>query len=250
MFMQKSIRVHVAAAICVAILAFAPLKSEAADPPAMTGARSSVAFWGFNAKEDAYYLYAGFVHALSGDIGQEGWLVKGVVGFGEYDYKSLAVAGGDVDGDTTQLEASVGYQMFTDAMRLSGYVGVVWEDHDLSPNDPTNSTQGDEFGVKLQAEAVTLASSPLYAGLMGSYASPNDGYWVRGRLGYRLGGIVIGPEGLLMGNDEYDGQRIGAFIGGFNLGSLNVSLSGGYADVDGTQGNSSVYGAIDFSLLF
>ena len=248
---QRKLTKGIMALLGVGSLGLIGISADAADlnQPVAHGP-STVLFWGGNAKEKAYYLYGGGVTALSGDISQDGLLFRAVLGFGEYKYSTTAVASGKVNGDIFQAEASLGYQIYSDAFRLSGYLGIDYQDNDLSPNDTTNSTRGDEVGAKFQAEVETVHSAPYYASLMGSYSTANDSYWSRARIGYKFDGFIIGPEGLLMGNNEYDGQRIGAFLGGISLGALNVSISGGYADVDGTQGGSSGYGAIGFSMTF
>jgi len=53
-----------------------------------------------------------------------------------------------------------------------------------------------------------------------------------------------------MGNDEYEQKRLGAFVEIKNVGPLNVTFSGGYADVDGTQGDSGAYGSVGVSTAF
>jgi len=241
------------AAVFIGGLFVAPAIGADLDGPASRKtdrADATAVFWGLNGKEDAYFLYGGAVHALNGDLASEGYLLRGFVGFGEYDYRNSGIAGGKVDGDIVSLDASVGYQIFVDNMRLTGYVGVAFENNDLSPNDPGNSTRGDEVGVKLQGEIASVGLAPWHWSALASYGSANDSYWARVRVGYEVTQFIIGPEGLLMGNDEYDGQRIGGFITLPQLGAVSVSLSGGYADVDGTQGDSSAYGSVDFSTAF
>ena len=176
--------------------------------------------------------------------------MRGFVGLGGYEYKNPGVAGGRVDADLVALDASIGYQVFIDYLRLSGYIGIAYEDNDLSPNDPGNSTRNGEVGVKLQGEVASVGLAPWSWAAMASYGSANNSYWARLRIGHNFDQFTIGPEGLLMGNDEYDGQRIGAFVTLPRIGVFSLSLSGGYADVDGTQGDSSAYGAIDMSTSF
>lgn len=250
--MTRYLKVTLVAAF-IGGLFIAPAVSADLDGPAIRKtdrADATAVFWGINGKEDAYFLYGGAVHALNGDLSAEGFLLRGFIGFGEYEYKNAAVAGGEVNGDVVSMDASAGYQIFTGNMRLTGYVGLAFENNDLSPNDSGNSTRGDEVGIKLQAEIAGVGIAPWHWSAMGSYGSANDSYWARLRVGHEFGQVIVGPEGLLMGNNEYDGQRIGGFITLPQFGAVSISLSGGYADVDGTQGGDSVYGAIDFSTTF
>ncbi len=216
----------------------------------ITTANSLVYFSGTNIKERANYSYAGIVYALNGDLSREGLLLRGVFGLGEYEYDTLGVVGGEVEGDLTQFDITIGYQMYRDQTRLSGYIGVNYQDHDLDPQDLANSTRGDELGLIVQAEIETTLSHSLLASIITNFSTANDSYWSRVRLGRKFDRFTIGPEFLAMGNEEYDGQRYGVFINGIDLGFANIGVSGGFADVNGTQGDSSAYGSIGFSKTF
>lgn len=248
---NTSLKRFVCIAVCALFLGSAEsASSEGLKDTGLETTNSTVVFWGGNIKERAFYGYAGTVHAFNGDLSQDGLLLRGVIGYGAYEYDTGSVVGGEVDGEVTQFDATIGYQVFRGASRLSGYVGINYQDHDLSPIDLTNSTRGDEIGFLVQGEIETIASHSFYASMIANYSTANDTFWARARVGKNVGHITIGPEATLMGNKEYDGRRIGAFIGGLDLGSVNASISGGYADVDGTQGDSGAYGAIGFSIIY
>lgn len=242
-----------AAVAAIAFMAHTPNSAHSADlympeEPVSHGP-GTVVFTGFNAKEDAYFLYLGGVHAINGDLTSDGWLLRLFGGFGEYDYNAGAL--GNVDGDLVLGDLMAGYQWFEGAVRYSAYAGLNIADNDLSPNDPGNSTRGTEVGAKVQLEAETVQFDSYYVSGIASYATTHDDYWARLRVGHRFAGnYVLGPEGLVMGNDEYDQQRLGLFLNGIQLGSVNVGLSGGYAFVDGKNGDDSLYGAIDASFAF
>lgn len=218
--------------------------------PLINASDSTVYFSGANIKEDAFYSYSGIVHALSGDLLHEGFLLRGVFGYGEYDYGNGNVVSNRIEGEVLQFDLTIGYQIYRADTRLTGYVGINYQDHDLSPQDLQNSTRGDEVGFLVQGEIETVLARSLNASMIANYSTANDTYWTRIRVGRKLDRFTIGPEVTLMGNDEYDGQRIGAFLSGFDLGFLNATVSGGYADVNGTQGDASVYGSIGFSHSF
>lgn len=244
--------VAVASAVSTQVLAADLYPAPPPPPPVvpMTFSPSTAVFFGGNAKEDSYFLYGGFVHALNGDLGRDGWLARIVGGFGEYDYTNVGVPGGKVDSDHTNLDLTVGYQWFLPGTRFSLYGGANRQEHDLSPNDPGNSVEGSEWGFKVQGEAETLDTSPYYGSAIAAYSTANDDYWTRFRLGTRFAGPVIGPELVLQGNDEYDEQRYGVFMKGLQLGPLSTEVSVGYADASGTTGPSSVYGSLGFSFAF
>ena len=219
------------------------------EPPQTPSAETAALFFGGDIRQRSYFGYAGFVFAPFGDLSQDGFLLRGVVGGGEYEYDNAGVPGGEVDGDHVTFDGMLGYQMFFDTVRASVFAGVNVQDHDFSPNDPGNSTRGTEVGFSAVGHLETVASSPFYADLQGSYSTANDTYWARGRVGLRWEQFVIGPEGLVSGNDEYDAQRIGGFVMMY-LDMFTFSVSGGYADVDGSQGDDSAYGAFSVGVAF
>lgn len=243
---MNSTKTAIAAAVLFGGLSTSGLAADLDQPMMAHGGPTIALFAGADVKQRSWYTYGGFVFSPFGDLTQDGFLVRGVVGGGEYEYDLPA---GEIDGEHINLEAMLGYQMFLDLVRLSVYAGVNVQDHDHSPNDPANSTAGTEVGFSATGEIETLEAAPFYANFSGTFSTANDTYWTRGRIGMHLSGFVIGPEGTLSGNDEYDAARIGGFIM-TNLGSFNISVSAGYADVDGTQGDDSAYGTIGIGTAF
>ena len=245
---MKSTKTAIAAAVLCGCLSTSTLAADFDPPPAQAGPTVAV-FGGGDVRQRSWYAYGGFVFAPFGDLTQNGFLLRGVIGGGEYEYDNAGVAGGEVDGDHINLEGMLGYQFLMDMARVSVYAGVNVQDHDLSPNDPGNSVDGTEVGFAATGEIETLETSPFYGNLAGTFSTANDTYWTRGRIGWRIDQFVIGPEGSLSGNDEYDAARIGGF-GMMQLGMFNVSVSVGWADVDGTQGDDSVYGTLGVGTAF
>lgn len=211
---------------------------------------STIAFAGADVREDSYYGYIGLRHHLSGDILSDGVLLRGFGLYGEYEYDSPAVAGGEVDADVVAFDAMVGYQKALENIFLRGYVGLEFEDHDLSPNNTFDSNRGSDFGAKVLGEIETDYVSPFYGSLIGSYGTAKERYWARLRGGYNWNGFIFGPEGLLTGNEESDEQRIGAFVTLFGFAPVTLSLSGGYSDTDSNRGGGSAYGTLEISASF
>jgi hypothetical protein len=213
---------------------------------------STIVFTGIDAREQSYYGYVGAIHAFNGNLGYNGFMLKTLGYYGEYDYTTAAVAGGRVDAEFRAFDAALGYQRYFDGFVGRAYVGVDYENHDLSPNNPFDSNQGGDFGIKLRGELETFYNSPFYASLLTSYGSAKDRYWARGRVGYNFDGIILGPEGVLTGNPETDEQRIGVFatLRHPDLVPVEVSASGGYSDTDDNRGGESIYGTLEISLAF
>ena len=134
---------------------------------------------------------------------------------------------------------------------MSTNLGAIhFQDNDVSPDDPNNSTIGSEVGFKVQGE-FTANASKVFANFIGNYSTANDTYYTRARLGLNIAnGISIGPEGSLLGNDEFDGSKIGGFISGIPLGPLSLSASAGYSEVDGIGSREGAYGGAVASFQF
>lgn len=170
--------------------------------------------------------------------------------YGEYEYRNVVIPGGIVNVDQFSGDIMIGYQWVRDLYKTSIYAGVNFQDRDLTPFDPTSRIAGNETGFKVQGEVRTTASASMFASLLGNFSTANDTYYVRGRVGARLGEIVVGPEGIVLGNEAFDGYRVGAFVGGIPLGHVNMTISGGYSDSDTRGGQDGGYGGVSFSVLF
>lgn len=174
---------------------------------------STVAFAGVDVSKDSYATWAGFLHWLNRDWEKDGFLVRGLGVYGEYDYTGGPLGVTPIDGEFTLFDAMIGYQIVRDGHRFAAYVGVERQDHDLSPNDPTNDINGDETGFKVLAEARLRLAPKWEANLKGSYSTAYDTYWSYWNIGYQVAkNIKIGPEGYFTGNEDNDAQRIGGFV--------------------------------------
>jgi hypothetical protein len=213
-------------------------------------ADGTLMFLGGDVRENEYYSYVGVRHHFSGDLTSDGVIMRATGLYAGYEYDTNAVTSGEVDADVVAFDALIGYQKGFENLTLRGFVGVDYEDHDLSPENLFDSNSGSDFGVKILGEIETVYASPYYLGLIGSYGSAKERYWSRLRVGHNFGGFIVGPEGILSGSQESDQQRIGAFATIMELGPFWVTASAGYSDTDENRGGSSPYGSIEFSLTF
>jgi hypothetical protein len=205
---------------------------------------------GVDGRDRSYYTFLLARHHLAGNFADDGFLIRGLGLLGEYEYNSNAVAGGEVDGDVAAFDAMVGYQKGVGGLFLRGYVGVDYEDHDLSPDNVIDTNRGSDFGLKVLGELESDYVSPHYVGLIGSYGTAKERYWLRLRGGYNFEGYIVGPEGLLTGNEESDERRLGAFLTVTRLGPIGVSVSAGYSDTDDNRGGGSLYGTLEAGITF
>lgn len=219
---------------------------------AATAQAGSTGVWtGFDISPDSYFIYLGAMTALQGqDIqSQDGWLLRGDAGYGEYDYDTVAVPGGNVDGDVSTGDILVGYRHFFPAGYVTGFLGGDIQHHNISPNDPGNSVDGSEGGVKGALELFASPAANIEIQALGNYSTAFDSYWSRLTVGYNFGPVTIGPEVRFLGNEEFHQVRYGASISGFDIGFANVSINGGYANTS-DRGDDGAYGGIGFGANF
>jgi len=215
-----------------------------------SGAGSTILFAGGDIRENTSYPYVGVIHHFSGDILADGFLVRATAYQANYEYDSAAVVGGEVDGRADGADLMIGYQKVMDSFALRGYIGIDYEDHDLSPDNIFDSNRGSDTGVKVQVELETDYASPNYVSLIASHGSAKDRYWARFRAGRDFSGYVVGPEVLFTGDDEYDENRIGAFVTVRKLLPVSLSISAGHSNTDGNRGGNSAYLNFEISRTF
>lgn len=231
-------------AAAAAAFAFATILLIA--PQAARAETGSFVFAGGDVSEGGFFAYAGGGFRPNGDIDSSGWLLRGFVGGGSYEYD----AGGatDAQDDLVTLDLMVGGQSVGERTRIAGYIGANFQDHSIS-DDPFNDMDGDEWGVKGQVEVYSEPSpNTMFLGIL-SYSTANETYFGLGRAGWRLGdgGVFVGPEVGLGGNERYDQWRAGVHVTGFKVGPLGLGGSVGYGDSDDEDG---VYGSIGLTMRY
>ncbi len=222
-------------------------------PAPQPGTSTGDFFLGANAREDSWFGYGGVNYNINGDKSAPGFIVHGLVGYGEYDYATLL---GGVDGEVFEFDLGIGYQWFIPGHRVSFIGAFNFVDHQLSGNPidlAQNSVNGDEVGFKPKIDIWnTDGSSFIYGGTF-TYSTANDSYWNRVMFGSRVGEIYLGPELILQGNDEYEEYRAGITVAGIKLGLANIGASVGYAWADpksGTDEQDGIYGSFHLSMDF
>jgi|688.fasta_scaffold22941_5 hypothetical protein len=227
--------------------------TPAPKPTCSTGCSAGDIFLGANAREDAWYTYGGANFSLNGDKSTNGFILHGLLGYGEYEYDTLL---GGVEGEISELDLGIGYQWFISGHRVSLIGALNLVDHDLTGNLidlANNSVNGSETGFKPKLDIWnTDASSFLYGGTF-TYSTAYDSYWNRVVFTKNLGPVFLGPELIVQGNEEYEETRAGLALLGLKLGMFDVGASVGYSWADPKQGitdQEGIYSSIHMSFSF
>lgn len=216
-----------------------------------TASADSTRYWGGASwAEDAYYFYLGGTHALNGDLYKDGFLIRGGIGYGEYDYNTTAVVGNTVDGDTIRIDAMVGYQKYFPTWRLTAYVGGDYDNHDLSPDDVNNPVDGTQLGLKGQLELVKQWDDKHEINMTANASTANNNFWANTRVTRDMGNFRLGPDFTVMGSEAYDQARVGIYVGGLKvIPSVDLNFQTGYAYTS-RRGDDSMYVSVGFSDTF
>ena len=209
----------------------------------------AVVFFGYDTTGDDHYGYAGASIAPFGSIHEQGWRIR-VFGFGA-GFEYAGPGGRTTNATGGGGSASIGYDWRFDGLRITTYVGGAARHFDTSPENPSSSLEDENVGLPVQVESNYRLSQQLGINVIGLYTFFYDTYWTRVRptiwLAWR--DLRAGPEFTFLGGDEWDRQRYGAFVSGFQVGRLNIGLKGG-VEYDSREHETGGYGGIEMSFTF
>lgn len=196
------------------------------------------------ATENQFFYSGGRFHA-AGDTAGGGLILEALAGSGQYIYSTANVPGGLVSGRFSVVELSAGWGHRWDNGRVIGFVGVNYEDHELSPVDPGNTNQGEEWGIIAKIDLWVKPVDRVMVTAYGSVTSVFSGYYAQLFAGYRVHqdhDIYIGPETSVAGNNSYQEFKVGGRISGFSILKLSFAVSAGFAYSD--DATESAYAAL------
>ncbi|MGH1404017.1 MAG: cellulose biosynthesis protein BcsS [Alphaproteobacteria bacterium] len=219
--------------------------------PAMAqDAGDKTAYWaGIDFTDDSTFGYAGVAYALHDTLLEDGWLARVGIGYGEYEYNTVAVSGLGVDGDNVRANAMVGYQKHFDTMLVSAFAGIDYNNHDLSPNDPGNDVDGSETGVMAQVEVRKNFDALTQLNLNVNYSTAYNNYYATARLERDLGSFKIGPQVTALGSESFDHKRLGIYVATGDLLPVNLSFQAGQSWAS-RRGDDSPYIGFGISNTF
>lgn len=231
-------------ASAAALLCFATAANADVFPNSGAKAQQGVIFGAANMGDDSTYAVIGAVHAVNGNMASNGFLVHVTAELLNYDYASL---GTTVAADGWGGSIMGGYQfMLGGASKIALYAGIGHRDIETRPNDPFSQSNGENTAFKGQLEGY-YDNDVFDLSALGSYFDNAESYYGRVRAGFRLAGVVVGPEVALHGSDEYDTQEYGGFVRYVATDSISLGAKLGYAVRDG-RGDDGAYVGIEIGL--
>ncbi|MGH1379049.1 MAG: cellulose biosynthesis protein BcsS [Alphaproteobacteria bacterium] len=208
------------------------------------------AYWaGVDFTDDSTFGYAGVAYALNGTLLEDGWLGRIGLGYGQYEYNTVAVSGLGVDGDNIRANAMIGYQKYLGTMLVSAFAGIDYNDHDLSPNDPGNDVDGSKAGVMAQVEVRKDFDELTQLNFNVNYSTAYDNYYASTRLERDMGSFKIGPQFSVLGSESFDQKRLGVYVATDRLLPVNLSFKVGQSWAS-RRGDDSPYIGFGISNTF
>lgn len=229
-----------AAGLCAALV-------SSLAPTAFAGDNLFIAGGQIGGQNSSYGL-AGVITPLPGNSLGNGWVGQVVAEVLTYRYKSGAAT---IDALALGTSLSVGYQKGDADGWWGAYVGPSYRHTDLSPNDPSNASQGGIVSARLQLQGEHHLLQNVKANAIVSYeAFSTNAYWTRLRALYRISGdMYIGPEGVLQGDDSYKGYAAGIALVGIQFGNqISLGFNVGMSKIQGVD--AAPYGGLELGASF
>ena len=204
---------------------------------------------GIDVTAHSWSVYSGFTSTFGGSILKDGWRYRITGGYGEYNYTSTRWTGASAivvpfDGSVTFADILVGYQQTFGALTVKLFGGAAVQDHAITPFDVENRVQGQAWGAKGVVETWLNLGERAFGQLDLSYATSNESYVGRLRLGYKIWPqLSAGMEAGLAGSEDYGSGRAGAFVryeAAFGEASLSAGAAGDRSDMTGAYGTVNV----------
>lgn len=244
-----------AGAAAIALGTLAGFEQAKATDMSAVDTHSGVLWAGVGFKEDVVAAYIGGVLAVNGDINSSGLQVRLSGTFVDYEFRSGFAPSGKADGELYRGNASLGYQIAMEAVRISLFAGVDVQDRDINPAAANDGRLKNEAGFFVSGRVASNTPGPFSMSVEGNYSTANSSYWTQAKLGYRFGSVKVGPEIGVLGNDVFDELRIGGNAEFGLLSNLLLQVNAGYAEKlsgggSGGSGGDGAYGGGTLVFLF
>ncbi len=162
--------------------------------------------------DNAYY-YAGLLVPFSGSDLGNGFVQRYWLDWVSYEYETWNRT---IKAQAPGASVAVGYGKTTERGAWRLYLGPVWRDTDLSPDDPDSDIQGTQWGANISLQGNRSITEDWRASGIVSFTTGTESYWTRGRLSRRLAsGHSAGIEAVFHGNDDYSAWQTGLLLQDF-----------------------------------
>jgi hypothetical protein len=175
-------------------------------------------------------VQSGILTAWNLDLWKSGVVFRLMGAHSLYSYPEGLAA--RIEGREWQGDAMIGTHYVDAKFHTAAYIGFDYQNHRLTPNDPTNPVRGNGYGFKVAAEYETDDSLPYYLSLEGAYSTAFETYHAQARVGLRRNKVVVGPEAGILGDKTGDAYRVGGFVTFEPTRRLELSMSSGYQFVE------------------
>jgi hypothetical protein len=207
--MEHRMAKNVAKAVALFATAVSPFVSHADE---LTGPIASQAFvfGGVDATKNSVFTWSGITAIPFAKIAEDGFRLRAMGGYGQYRYRTSAVADGENTGTITSGELLAGNRTSFGTTVLTGYVGLDAKNYRLQDADPKNPESGSRIGIKAALELFTRTAPVWFVTAYGNISSVFGNYSLRGAVNHEFNpGFALGAEAGLLGDERYDEQRFG-----------------------------------------
>jgi Cellulose biosynthesis protein BcsS len=192
------------------------------------------------------WRHGGFAHggllAAPNGLDREGLVFKLMFGGGSYRYTSGALGNIDVVGAQLGGAAMFGWRFIRNGFIVTVFAGVDYQDHRLTPDDPSAGLRGEYFGLRTAVELWYEPSANTMVAADASVSTVGPSYSARIAAGWRIfDHFYLGPEvQAFAADDNYQQTRFGVHVTGMKFSQFEWSAGLGWAsdsdDRDGLYG--------------
>ena len=190
----------------------------------------------------------GFTHGgllwAPGGLDREGPVLKLMFGGGIYHYLSGALGNIGVRGEQLAGAVLPGWRFVRDGVTITVFLGVDFQRHRLTPDDPSAGLRGSYVGARTGFELWYQPTAMTMVAADASWSTVGPSYNVRLAAGLRaFDAFYLGPELQAFGaDDNYRQFRAGLHVTGLRTGTFEWSAGAGWA-ID-TDDRGGAYGKL------
>jgi hypothetical protein len=233
------------AAACVFVIALSTASWRALAGTDQTGPEQArlLLFASTDLWRQGGFAHGGLLWSPSG-LDREGPVLKLMLGGGVYHYVSGALGNVDVRGEQLSVSVLPGWRFIRNGFMVTAFLGYDYQNHRLTPDDPSAGLRGDYSGVRTGFELWYEPSATTMLAADASVSTIGPSYSVRLATGWRTFDLFyLGPElAAFDANGNYRQFRAGLHVTGFRTGSFEWSAGLGFAD--DTDHRNGAYGKL------